>query len=197
MKNEDEALLLILKNPYEEYNSRGLSKIVGISHAGMFKILKKLENQKILISRSVGRAKIYSINFENILAVKRAEMALIMEARQNERWIEEFNSLKHDAEFIVIFGSILRRSESARDIDLLIIADRKKFGRIKEQIYKKNNLMAKKIHLLLQTPDEFLSDFEKKNKSMLEIIRTGAVLFGQDEFVNLIKKNGLFNSARR
>ncbi len=189
MKNEDKALLLILKNPYEEYNSRSLSKIAGISHAGMFKILKKLENQKILISRSIGRARIYSINFENILAVKRAEMALIMEARQNERWIEEFDSLKPDAEFIMIFGSILRKSKSARDIDLLIVADTKKFGRIKEQISKKNNLMAKKIHLLLQTTDEFLSDFEKKNKSMLEIIKTGAVLFGQDEFVNLIRKN--------
>lgn len=189
MKNEDRALLLILKNPYEEYNSRSLSKIVGISHAGMFKLLRKLENEKILTSRTVGRANIYSINFKNILAVKRAEMALITEAWQNERWLEEFNLLKPEARFIVIFGSILRKSEGARDIDLLVVADKEQFGRIKEMISRKNKLMAKKIHLLLQTQKEFLNDFEEKNKAMIEIIKTGVVLLGQEEFVDIINKN--------
>ncbi|HUS51213.1 MAG TPA: nucleotidyltransferase domain-containing protein [Candidatus Paceibacterota bacterium] len=186
MGNEEIAIRAILQNPYEQYNSRNLSKIVGISHPGMFKLLKKLKKEGILISKRVGKAEIYSLNFENNVAVKRAEFGLALEAYQNMRWIEEFQALKYDAKMVILFGSIIKGAE-ARDIDLFVIADKKEFNGIKKYISKKNKVMTKRAHLLLQTEEEFISDLRKKNKATIEIIK-GRVLFGQDELVKLLKE---------
>jgi len=186
MANEEEAILKILKNPYESYNSRSLSKIIGISHAGMFKLLKKLEKERILVSKSIGKARIYSINFENSLALKRAELALMLEANNNLRWIEEFKKLKSEANFIILFGSITRNEKEAKDVDLLVVADKDKFKIINQIISDKNKITAKRIHLILQSKEDFKKDLKNKNKATIEIIKTGSILFGQEEFVKIL-----------
>ena len=187
MANEDKAILKILKNPYETYNSRSLSKIIGISHAGMFKLLKKLEKEGVLISKIIGKARIYSINFENSLAIKRAEFALMLEAHQKTKWIEEFKALKFETKSTVLFGSITRNEKEAKDIDLLVIADKNKFKGIRQIISDKNKITIKRIHLILQNEEDFKNDLKNKNKAIIEIIKTGIVLFGQEEFVKILK----------
>ncbi len=192
MGYQEQAIRTIVKNPYEHFNSRSLSKIIGISHAGMFKILKKLEQDKILISKLIGRARIYSLNFENDLAVKKAVWSLSLEGYSNMRWIEEFRFLKEFDGFIILFGSILTNPGEARDIDLLIVQNKKELNQIKKYVSDKNKIMTKRVHALLQTKEDFLNDFKKRNKVILEAIKTGRVLFGQEKFINLLKENESF-----
>lgn len=180
---EQEIVKVLFKDFLAFYNSRSMSKAVGISHAGAFKILKRLEKREIVKPRRIGRAVIYSINFENPVAVKEIEMALVVEAQGYKRWLEEFKSLKDRAKFAILFGSIIKDEKSARDVDILVVAEKKRFSEIKRIISERSRLSNKRIHLILQSPEEFKKDVNNRNKAMIEIIKKGAVLFGQDEIV--------------
>ncbi len=182
---QQEILKIIFKDFLTPYNSRSISKKIKISHAGAFKILKKLEKEELVKSIRIGRAVIYSINKENPLALKEIEITLIIEAGNYKRWIEEFKSLKDKAEFVMLFGSILKKEEKARDIDLLVVAEKENFKDIKRFISERQNFLNKRIHLILQSLDDFKQDLEKKNKAIVEIIKTGVILFGQDKFIEV------------
>ena len=108
------------------------------------------------------------------------------------RWIEEFRFLKEFDGFIILFGSILTKPGEARDIDLLIVQNKKELNQIKKYVSDKNKIMTKRVHALLQTKEDFLNDFKKRNKVILEAIKTGRVLFGQEKFINLLKENESF-----
>ena len=64
-KHREKIIRTLFKNFFAEYNSRSLSKAIGITHAGTFKILKKLEKENIVKSRKIGKAVVYSLNMEN------------------------------------------------------------------------------------------------------------------------------------
>lgn len=186
ISNERKILLLLFKNPFEFFNSRVLAKKIGISHAGTFKIMKKLEEKQIVTSRTIGRARVYSINKENFVARKEIELALILEAQMNNKWVEEFKDLRNVADSVILFGSVLRNEKEAADVDLLIISEKHNFSVIKKIIDLKNEVLSKKIHPIMQTKEDFNKDFINKNKVVLEIIRTGVILFGQENINNLI-----------
>ena len=186
LDNELKIVALIFRDFLTEYNSRNLSKKLGISHAGSFKIAKKLEREKILKSRRIGNVVVYSLELENPVANKMIEMALIIEAQNHKRWLEEFKELK-DSYFTVLFGSILRDEKNAKDIDLLVVADKEKFKSIKKIIGDKNKLSLKKIHLIFQTIEDFKKDLNDKNKVTLNIVKTGIVLYGQENFREILR----------
>ena len=187
LTKQQEILKLIFKDFLTFYNSRSISKKIKISHVGAFKILKKLGKKELVNPKKIGRAIIYSINKENPLTLKEIEIILIIESQNYKRWIEEFKSIKEKAEFVILFGSILKKGAYARDIDLLVIAKKENFRDINKLINERQNFLNKKIHLILQSLEEFKQDLEKKNKTIMEIIRTGVVLFGQDKFIEVLK----------
>lgn len=181
LTKEQEILKLMFKDLLTSYNSRSISKVVGISHSGAFKILRKLEKDEIVKSKNIGKARVYSINFDSTIACKEIEIALAIEAKNYNRWLEEFKGLEDKSEFVILFGSILVNSSSARDIDLLVVAEKDRFSEIKHIIKERNSVSNKKIHLILQNLSEFKRDIKKKNKVMVEIIKKGVALFSQDK----------------
>lgn len=181
--NPEQKILIRLLKDKEEYNSRNISKLVGVSHVGAYKILKNLEKRKIVTSRQIGKAIIYSINKENSIALKEIELDLMLEAEEKQRWLEEFKALKSEAKFVILFGSAIRNEKEAKDIDLLVVAEKNNLKKIKNSLYEKNNLMIKKIHPIIQTENEFKQDLKNKNKVLLEIIKTGIILYGQNNFI--------------
>lgn len=188
LNNEHKAVLVLFKDFLTLYNSRNLSKVIGISHAGMFKLLKKLEIRGILKSKRIGKAVIYSLNMNNSVAKREIEMALTLEAQNYAKWIEEFSALKDILEFVVLFGSIIKDEKSARDIDILIVADKREFNKINQNIKDKNRVLNKKIHLILQSKEDFRKDINNKNKVMVDIIKNGIILFGQEKLTKLLEK---------
>lgn len=186
LKKEQEIIKILFKDSLTFYNSRSISKVAGISHAGAFKILKRLEKREIVNPRKVGKAIIYSLNLENPLTLREIEMALTIEAQNYKRWVEEFTELKDKINFAILFGSILHRENSAKDIDLLVVVDKITFNEIKNIINKKNKILLKKVHLILQEKKDFKKDIQNQNKAMVEIIKTGVVLFGQEEITKNI-----------
>ena len=63
--NEMLFVLSIFKSPEKEYNANNMAKHLGISPMGALKIAKRLEEENILKSRQIGKARIYKINMKN------------------------------------------------------------------------------------------------------------------------------------
>ena len=186
LTKEQEIIKLLFKDLLIPYNSRSISKIIGISHAGAFKILKKLEKRNIVKPLRIGKAVIYSLNKENPVTWREIELALTLEAQNYKKWIEEFKSIRDKVKFVILFGSIVQDEKSARDIDLLAVADKSKFNELRKLIGERERFSTKKVHLLLQTPPDFKYDLGTKNKTMIEIIKRGIILFGQEEVGKMI-----------
>jgi len=186
LTKEQGILSILFKDFSTEYNSRSVSSKVGLSHAGAFKILKKMEQKEIVKSRLVGKARIYTLNLENPLTSREIDTALTIEALQHKRWIEEFKQLEGNARFVLLFGSALKNEQSARDIDLLVVADKKDYRLVRKIIDERNKVSNKPIHLVFQTPDDFRFDLRRRYKVTLEMIKTGVVLIGQDEFRRIL-----------
>ncbi len=187
LSKKQEIIKLLFKDFLTKYNSRNISKKINISHVGSFKILKKLEKEEIVKHEEVGRALIYSLNLGNQIANKEIEMIFLLESQNFKRWIEEFKDLEDKAKFLILFGSITRNAEQANDIDILIVADENKLEDIKKIIKKIQKYTNKKIHPLIQTINDFKKDVNERNKVMIEIIKTGIVLYGQEDYIKLLK----------
>ena len=183
LSKEQEIIKILFKDFLNVYNSRSISKIAGVSHAGAFKILKRLEKRNIVSSAKIGKAIIYSLNLENPIAIREIEMILTIEAQSYKRWIEEFAGLKDKSLFAILFGSVIRNEKEAKDIDLLVVVDKDNYQEIRKIINERNKILAKKVHLIIQSMKDFKKDVKTKNKAILEILKNGIVLFGQENII--------------
>lgn len=186
LTNEQEIIKLLFKDSLTDYNSHNISKLIKISHVGAFKILKKLEKREIVKSKKVGKAVVYSLNRENLITNKEIEMALLLESQNFKRWVEEFKDLEDKVKFLVLFGSIIKDVKKAKDIDILILVEKDKLNSVKKAIENIQKYTSKKIHPLIQTIDNFKRDVNEKNKVMSEIIKTGIVIYGQEEYIKTL-----------
>lgn len=188
--NEMRFVLSILKSPEIEYNSNNLAKHLKISSMGALKIARKLEKERVLVSRLVGRAKIYKINFKSEYAIKYIEFLLKKEIEQTSSfvkvWIRDLRKIK-SADIAILFGSILRKGKRAEDVDIFLVTDKKKFSKLKKEIKEINLVNLKKIHPIYQAKEDLEKNIKKGDKPVLNAIK-GLVVFGEDVFINLIEK---------
>jgi predicted nucleotidyltransferase len=189
-ENEMRFILSILKSPEKEYNANSLAKHIGMSSMGALKIAKKLEKENILSSRKIGRANIYKINFDNDYAMQYIKFMLKREAEQTKayvkRWIREVIKIKN-AIATVLFGSVLRKEKEAKDIDVLIIVEKKGFEKVKKEIGDINTLNEKKIHPLYQTREDLQKHIKEENKVVLDAVK-GIFIKGEDAIIEALQK---------
>ncbi|MBU4069596.1 MAG: hypothetical protein KJ646_01290 [Nanoarchaeota archaeon] len=189
LNNEEKVVLRILKNCSVEYNANSISKVLGLTPMGSLKLLRRLEEQKIIILRRVSNIKFYNFNFENQYAKDYVSLILRKEADNCsafvKRWVGEIRKIGI-AEGAIIFGSVLRDDKSARDIDVLFVVDKKNFGRLRKKIEKINTISEKKIHPVYQSGKDLLKNLKNRDKVVLEIIR-GLVVSGEKKFVDLLE----------
>jgi len=186
LSKEREIVKILFKDFTREYNSRNISPEIGLTHSGAFRALKKLQEREIVKSKEVGKARIYTLNLDNPVTKTEIDAILTIEAGNHQRWIEEFKQLEEKVRFAVLFGSITKNEKEARDIDLFIVADKSKYKEIRDIINNKNAILLKKIHLIYQIPKDFKLELKRKNAVIIEMIKTGIVLFGQAEFRKMV-----------
>ncbi len=91
-------------------------------------------------------------------------------------------------EFLLLYGSILFSEKEAGDIDAIgIVSNKKDYKEIDNKIIKIQKTQIKSIHLLSFTKGEFEEELKGSNESILDAIKRGVILFGQDKFVEFIK----------
>lgn len=183
---ERELTLKLFKNFTKDYNPNTVSKEIEKSRISAFKTLKILEAKGIVKGQTLGKARFYKLNLESPYVRKTAELLLMDEANQHQRWVDELKGLFQHVNIVIIFGSIITNEKNAHDIDLLLVFPDKNNTSVNSFIKEKNEILVMKIHPVKQTKEDLIRNLKKKDPVMLDAIKTGVVLHGFTEFVELI-----------
>jgi len=184
---EKEAVLKLFKDFTVEYNPNTLSKEIKKTREGAFKVLKALEADTILKGKTMGKARFYSIDYDNEYAMKNVETLLMEEAKPYQRWKEEFKEFFPYVHVIVLFGSFVNNPKSAHDMDLLFIFEKKNSENVNKVVKEKNQILVKRIHPIKQTPEDFKENLIAKDKVLLNAVKEGIVFYGYGKYVEMIK----------
>ena len=184
---EKKIVLKLFKDFTIDYNSSSIAKVLNKTRVGTFKALNSLEKDSIVKGRILGKARFYRINLEDEYARKNVETLLMEEAKSYTRWKDELNELFRLTHIVILFGSIIRNEEKANDIDLLLVFDKKNNNKVNQFIKEKNQLLIKKLHPIKQTRDDLRKNILKRDKVILDAIRSGIVLHGYGKIMGMIK----------
>ena len=183
---EGEILLVLFKDFTTWYNATSISKIVKITPRGSLKALNKLVKSGLITSKKFGKANQYNLNFNN-LSKKTIELLLLEESeKKHRRWVYEFEKIEK-TEIMILFGSVTRKNKDYRDVDLLLVIKEKNYKEIIDQISSKNKILIKPVHPIFQTIEDLRKNILKKDKVIIDALKTGIVLKGQKEIVEVIE----------
>lgn len=185
-------LCTLVKDFFSLHTASSLALQLQMSRWGVWKLIKKLEKEELLLLHATGKGKtstqtIY-LNWKNTLTEKTVALALAQEAEADRRWKFVFADLYQAADFVILFGSILSSPHTAGDIDILTVAKEKNLIKINKIIQTIQRTQEKKIHVHNFTSKEFTQELQKPNKVFLDAMHRGVILFGQEKFIQLRRK---------
>ncbi len=183
--NERKVLKFLLVNFDTEHSINQLAKECGLSPNGAYKILKKFENEEILEKKKIANISSFRIDFSSYKAKKILELALMdkLEGKVKCRY-EDIKPLEEITSICLIFGSYLKKKDP-NDLDMFIALEKKNFKKYKERLKSLQDIVPIKIHDLIQTKEDLISNLKKGNKVIKEAILEGVVLWGQEELVEV------------
>ena len=187
------VLSILLKEFTIDHTITPLAKEISVSRVGLWKIIKKLKMEELVTIKPIGKGKtnthIMKLNWDNPILEKTLILILAHEANKQKRWSWEFSQLEKQADFTILYGSILHSPEKANDIDIINVASKKDaFIRIDKISTEKQASQLKKIHDINFTPKEFKSELKKPNKAFIHAVKTGTILYGQENFIKFMKE---------
>ena len=192
-KTNTKILKVLLKQFTIKWTITFLAKELNISRVGIWKVLKKLEAERLILLSPIGEGKtsIFNINlnWENSILEKNLSLILTEDAFKNQRWLNNFKELEDKLDFLILYGSIIYSPKEANDIDILgVVSNKNNFLSIEETIKKIQKTQIKKIHSENFTQNEFKEEIRKPNKIFIDAIKKGVVIFGQEKFIKFIKE---------
>jgi len=190
---ESKILKILLKQFSITWTVTSLSNEIKISRVGIWKVLKKLEKEGLIVLTQIGQGKTSTasikLNWENIILEKKLALILTEETLDYQRWLKSFEELKEITEFVILYGSILNYPQEANDIDFLeMVSNKKSFLKIEKVMQRLQKTQIKKIHSEGFTKTEFKEELKKPNKIFIEAIKKGVVLFGHENFVRFVRE---------
>lgn len=187
--NEMMLVLGVFKSPKTQYNANSLSQLLGITRMGALKIAKRLEKERIISSERLGQARFYRINQDNEYARQYIKFLLKREAEHAHPyvkvWIGEIRKIK-SADAAILFGSVLRKHKEARDIDVMLITDKKRLKKLEKEIEEIDKINTKKMHTMYQTKEDFAENIKNGDKPLLGAVK-GICAFGEDSLIELMQ----------
>lgn len=188
--NEAKLLDYLLRHYHEKLSINELAKNVGVTPKGTYKILRKFEDDSLVVKEKIANAHIYSLQFSNektehllkyILKCAKAPNSYVKVLEQ------DLQSLKEVIKTAILFGSVLEKGLKAHDIDLLVVIERQKLSALKAKIREFEATSPKKAHLLIQTADDLKRNLHKQDSVLAEILQKGYILYGHSLFYDVIK----------
>jgi len=188
--NETRMVNYLVRHVNERNSINALAKAIAMSPNGTYKVLKKLEAAGIIIPEKFANAVMYRMNYANEQARKLAEYVLLERtlnayAKLRE---EDLQQTKGPVLAAVLFGSVLHKGKEARDVDVLIVLEKSNFDEAAALLDKAQFRMPKKLHRVYQTPEDLVENLRKKDEVVEDILKTGAVLFGAEALVDVLKE---------
>jgi len=187
-RNTARVMMHLLRNIDEfGYNINQIAKLNKISVGSAFKILKKLETDKIIVKKEISNASHYKLNFSNPETTKLCEFLLLAEKRNlkgyAKMYADEVITFK-DAEMIIIFGSILKGKEF-NDVDVLFITNQTK--KVNNFCLEISKVRTKPVVPLIMRQEDLIKAMKQGKEAILGMIKEGIVLRGESIFVEVIK----------
>ena len=172
-----------------QFHIRQMAKLIGKSHVSLLPYLKELEKSNVLISKEVGKSKVFSLNLSNnqvreLLSV--AEKKKSLEVLNKEIFIkkiyDEFVKLDLNGS-LILFGSYASKTHTEEsDVDLLYLGDLKEND--SKKIKELGKIYKKEIHFVSMNFKQFREQLSKQRALAKEVIGNHIVLYNQDLFVN-------------
>ena len=171
-----------------EWSGRQIAREIKISPAACHKALRELNNERVLLLRSVGRSYLYRLNKGNLIISKLLKPLYGRESKIPDKVYEAIIrniATLDDIASIAVFGSIKRKKERATsDIDLLVLVrnleDKEKveedFGKINEKIIK---MFGNTISPYIQSLKEFKLKYKRGLPLARNILKSHKLLFGR------------------
>lgn len=191
-KNEKKLLAFLWKNFRERLSINELSKQVNVTPKGAYKILKKFEEEDLVVKEKVANAAIYTLNFKNKAAEDIVKYVLKSQQAPNSyiKVLEkELESLQGLTKAMIVFGSVLTKGLKANDIDLLVVIEKKKFSELRKEVKEFEKVSPQKIHLVVQTEQDMKKNLSKEDAVVHKALKTGYILHGHNILYKLIKND--------
>ncbi len=185
--NERKALLVLLKDFTSYYNANSLANEIGISHVGAQKMFRRFEQDGVTVSKKIGKSIVHKIRLDDDYNSKLLSFLLADEANNFRRWREEFRSLSTGNRIVMMFGSALKNYKEARDIDLMLVLPFDQSTDINKAVDEKREILPKKLHVIKLRIEDFQKNLKKKEDVFVDVIKNAVVLYGQDQFVEVLK----------
>ena len=186
-QKERETALILFKDYTTFYNANSISKILNISHVGAQKIFKRLLQENLVISKTIGKSITYKLNFGNDYVSNLVTFLLADEANKFKRWKDEFKELFKKDRIVMLFGSTVNDYAHAHDIDLMIVIENKEVKEVNTFLKKKEEILPKKLHSIKLNHQDLLENLKKRDKAFVDIIRNAIILYGQERYVEIMK----------
>ena len=161
-KNEFIVINFLVRNFSERLTIRNIAAKLKLSAAGVHSILKKLENSKIVEAEKLGTGLFYRIGFNSPTARHLAAVVLLDFYKNDVP--REICELKKDVGAAVL-----------QDNNLLLVTS------LPTEPLKGFNVVA-------LSSEELVNKLRDKDKEILDIIKEGIAVFGEDMVVNAIKE---------
>ncbi|OGL44151.1 MAG: hypothetical protein A2149_09040, partial [Candidatus Schekmanbacteria bacterium RBG_16_38_11] len=120
-------ILRFLCKTEAEWSGRQIAQEIKVSPASCHKALRELNNEGMLLLRSVGKSYLYSLNKSNLIISELLKPLYKKESKISDEMAKEIitnisSGVIGDIVSIAVFGSIkMKRERATSDIDLLIL----------------------------------------------------------------------------
>jgi len=172
-------------NIFEGYNINQISKRSGVDVATTYRTLKQMEKRNEVIKNRKGNNLFYRLNLRNSTALKYCELTSIENRKKllsrHTDISEDILRLREKADSIVIFGSVARNEQRPKDVDTLLLFEKK--PRIKE-IQKSLPLNFSAIYMEFQ---EFGKKIAGRENLVMEILKDGVVIAGENKYWETVR----------
>lgn len=169
-------LKIFLDNPDRSFYTKEISRNTGIGSGTVNMFLKNIHKDNILTKEIIGNVHLYSLNNDSEL-VKQLKIFNTLIEFKKINLIEKFKKENNNIISLILYGSHANgENDSKSDIDLLILANKKKqFTDIVQKLEKKTK---KTISTLMLTITDW-QNLKEKDKIFYEsILQNHIVLYG-------------------
>ncbi|MBI4159519.1 nucleotidyltransferase domain-containing protein [Candidatus Woesearchaeota archaeon] len=189
--NKLRIISLYRSNYLAQYHTREMAKLTKKSHVTLLPHLGALEKDKVLIAKTIGKNKVYTLNLDNNLTKNYLIISELVEAILFQEQVflikkitTEISKLNLSGSF-VLFGSYAKRTfKEDSDLDLFCL------GELKEAEITKIKAMGKTygktINLKTTIPESFENGLRKKDALIMEILKYHLILHNPDIFINAL-----------
>jgi len=186
-----EIINLFKSNYLGQFHVREMAKLIKKSHVTLLPHLKALEKDKIIYAKTIGKNKVYSINFENIIT---KNYLTLSETVETTAFLEQIFLIKKITKeifnlnlsgTIMLFGSYAKKTfQEDSDIDLFYL------GQITDKEIQNMKALGKIYGKTINVKKSILKNFEsglrKKDPLITEIIKNHIILQNPEQFVNAL-----------